>query len=112
MLDVYLGEAGLLTGSARVTQEAKDATTALRARQEIERKQLLLERKRIALEAQIAALRLELETDEHETRQLMAHEKGQLEKREQDRTDMARSRFAGAHTPGDGASTKARRGRK
>ena len=27
--DVYLGEAGLLTGSARVTQEAKDASAAL-----------------------------------------------------------------------------------
>ena len=27
--DVYLGEAGLLTGSARVTQEAKDESAAL-----------------------------------------------------------------------------------
>jgi len=44
--EVYLGEAGLLTGSGRVTQEAKDASAAMLARQEIERKQLLLQRKR------------------------------------------------------------------
>ena len=90
--EVYLGEAGLLTGSARVTQEAKDASAALLARQEIERKQFLLERKRKALEAQIAALQLELETEEQESRQLIAQEELKLKKWEQDRGEMARSR--------------------
>lgn len=90
--DVYLGEAGLLTGSARVTQEAKDASAALAARQEIEIKQLLLQRKRKALDAQIAALQLDLETEEQESRQLMAQEQLKIEKWEQDRKQMARSR--------------------
>ena len=94
--EVYLGEAGLLTGSARVTQEAKDASAALLARQEIERKQLLLERKRKALDAQIAALQLELETEEQESRQLIAQEELKLKKWEQDRSEMARSRSADA----------------
>ena len=94
--EVYLGEAGLLTGSARVTQEAKDASAALAARQDIERKQLLLERKRKALDAQIAALQLELETEEQESRQLIAQEELKLKKWEQDRSKMAKSRSANA----------------
>ncbi len=111
--EVYLGEAGLLTGSARVTQEAKDASAALLARQEIERKQLLLERKRKALDAQIAALQLDLETEEQESRQLIAQEELKLKKWEQDRGEMAKSRSANpAAQEGDGRSAKARGGRK
>lgn len=90
--EVYLGEAGLLTGSARVTQEARDASAALAARQEIERKEFLLERKRKALDAQIAALQMELETEAHESRQLIAQEELKLKKLLQDRSAMAQSR--------------------
>ena len=107
--DVYLGDAGLLTGSARVTQEAKDASAALTARQEIERRQLLLERKRKALDAQIAALQLETVTEEQESMQLIAQEQRKLSKWEQDRGAMAKSRSANA---GDGKNTKARGVRK
>jgi circadian clock protein KaiC len=111
--EVYLGEAGLLTGSARVTQEGKDASAALVARQEIERKQLLLERKRKALDAQIAALQLELETEEQESRLLIAQEELKLKKWEQDRSEMARSRSVGQDLPeGNGRGAKARGGRK
>ena len=90
--DVYLGEAGLLTGSARVFQEAKDASIALLAGQEIDRKQLLLERKRKALDAQIAALTLDLETEELESRQLIGHAELKIIKRDKDQNDIARSR--------------------
>ena len=65
---------------------------ALVARQEIERKQFLLERKRKALDAQIAALQLEIETEEQESRQLIAQEELKLRKLEQDRDKMAASR--------------------
>jgi circadian clock protein KaiC len=111
--EVYLGEAGLLTGSARVAQEAKDASAALFGRQEIERKQLLLQRKRKALDAQISALQLDLETEEQESQQLIAQEKLKVAKWELDRGAMADSRFV-RNDPqeGNGASTKARAGRK
>jgi circadian clock protein KaiC len=110
---VYLGDAGLLTGSARVTQEAKDASAALLARQEVERRQFLLERKRKALDAQIAALRLELETEEQESRQLIAQEELKLKKWEQDRDKMTRSRSADAALPaGKTRGARARGGRK
>jgi circadian clock protein KaiC len=94
--EVYLGEAGLLTGSARVTQEAKDASIALLARQEVERKQFLLARKRKALDAQIAALQLELDTEEQESRQLIAQQELRVKKWEQDRGEMVISRSSNA----------------
>jgi circadian clock protein KaiC len=111
--NVYLGEAGLLTGSARVTQEAKDETSALMARQAIERKQFLLERKRKALDAQIAVLQLELETEEQESRHLIAQEELKLKKWEQDRGDMAKSRSADASPhSSNGGRAKVRGGPK
>ena len=110
---VYLGEAGLLTGSARVTQEGKDESAALSARQEIERKQLLLERKRKALDAQIAALQFELETEAQESRQLMAQEELKLKRWEQGRNAMARSRSGDASSPkGNSGSAEAGGGRR
>lgn len=90
--NVYLGETGLLTGSARVAQEAKDAYQALLAEQEIETKQSVLERKRKALDAQMDLLRLELETEEVESRRLIAQEKLKVKKWEQDQGNMAKSR--------------------
>ena len=92
--EVYLGDAGMLTGSGRVAQEAKDASAAMLAGQEIERKQLLVQRKRMVLDAQIAALQLDLETDEQESQRIIAQEKLKIVKWERDRGEMARSRFA------------------
>ena len=111
--EVYLGDAGMLTGSARVTQEARDASAALLSRQEIERKQLLLERKRKTLDSQIASLQLDLETEEQESRQLMAQEQLKVMKWQQDRGEMAKSRFVNkGPQEGDGRIAKARGGRK
>lgn len=110
--EVYLGEAGMLTGSARVTQEAKDASAALLGRQEIERKQLLLERKRKMLDSQIAALQLDLETEEQESQQIIAQEKLKVAKWEQDRGAKANSRFVSkGPQAGNGGSGKAGGGR-
>jgi circadian clock protein KaiC len=110
--EVYLGEAGLLTGSARVTQEAKDASAALFARQEIERKQFLLQRKRKALDAQIAALQLDLESEEQESIQLIAQEQVKVKQWEQARTDMARSRSSTASLANDNGRATASVNRK
>ena len=103
--DVYLGEAGLLTGSARVTQESRDASEALLARQEIERKQLLLDRKRKALDAQIAALHLELLTEEQESQQLIAQAAEKLKVWEKDKLAMGRSRSGHSTMPGHGGKS-------
>ena len=102
----------MLTGSARVTQEAKDASAALSGRQEIERKQLLLQRKRKAIDSQIAALQLDLETEEQESQQIIAQEKLKVMKWERDQGEMADSRFVNkGPQEGNGKSTRARGGR-
>jgi circadian clock protein KaiC len=89
---VYLGETGLLTGSARVAREAKDASQALLAEQDIETRQCAIERKRKAIEAHIDVLRLELETEEAESKRLIAQEQMKLKKWAQDQGEMAKSR--------------------
>ena len=90
--EVYLGENGALTGSARLAQETRLASGAVQARQEIERKEAIISRKRKALEAQMAALRFELETEELEARQLMGQEAAKLKNWEQAQARMAKSR--------------------
>ena len=74
LLDVYVGPSGVLTGSARLTQEAQEKGTELAHQQEIEMKKLNLESKGKALEAQIAALHAELEAGTAEVKKLSEQE--------------------------------------
>jgi circadian clock protein KaiC len=66
--DVYLGPEGVLTGSMRAAQEARESADRLAREQEVERKQRELEAKRAALEAQIKALRAEFDATEDEAK--------------------------------------------
>lgn len=73
--DVYVGPEGVLTGSMRAAQEAREKAEALARTEEIERKQRELDRRRAALEAQIAALRAEFESAEAEAERIAAQNK-------------------------------------
>ena len=75
LLDVYVGPEGVLTGSARLSQEAKNDAEQLLRQQEIERKQSGLELKRAATEAQIVVLKSEFKEEESETLKLIEMEK-------------------------------------
>ncbi len=94
LIDVYLGPAGMLTGSARAAQEALERDAALRRKDEKQRKIDALERKRRAMEARIAAIRAEFETDETEAQQALALEAEQEQRVLDDRSLMSRSRKA------------------
>ena len=50
LTDVYIGPSGMLTGSARVAQEARERAEHVSQNEEAERQQLALECKRAALE--------------------------------------------------------------
>jgi len=65
--EAYIGPAGVLTGSARLAQEAQDKAAALLRDQEMQRRSRNLERKRREIGAQIEALQDQLasEVDEH-----------------------------------------------
>ena len=94
LLDVYLGPDGVLTGSARVWQEAQDKTAQAEREQEIERRRLLSVRKRAALEAQVAALQAEIEAETNALHVVASEEQRREERWEYDREQMARSRRA------------------
>lgn len=72
--DVYVGPEGVLTGSARLAQEAREQSATLQRQQAIEREKRTLERKRQALEARVAALRLQFEAEEDEMDRSIAQE--------------------------------------
>ncbi|WP_232631898.1 circadian clock protein KaiC [Methylobacterium sp. Leaf118] len=66
LVDAYIGPAGVLTGTARVAQEAKEAADALRAEEAIQRRQREAARRRQSLERQIEELRAALETTQED----------------------------------------------
>jgi circadian clock protein KaiC len=92
LLDVYVGPEGVLTGSARLSQETKDEADQLLRHQEITRKQLGLERKREAMEAKIVLLQAEFSAEESEARKIIGIEEARNERFAQDKTKMAKSR--------------------
>ena len=77
--DVYIGSGVVLTGSARVAQEARDKALALECQQEIERKQREIERKKTLIEAQIIALRTQFELEKEDLDRLIVREKQRVE---------------------------------
>jgi circadian clock protein KaiC len=60
LIPVYIGSEGVLTGSSRVAQEAKERELELAAKQETKRRQQEMDAKRLHLEGQIATLQAEL----------------------------------------------------
>ena len=94
LLDVYVGPEGVLTGSARLTQEAKNDAQQLSRQQEIERKQSEIELKRAATEAQIVVLKSEFKTEESEALKLIEMEKAATKRFTENQRKMAASRKA------------------
>jgi circadian clock protein KaiC len=66
LVPAYLGTEGVLTGSARVSQQMRERVKEALVRDEIEGKKVTLRRRGKAIEAQIAALRAEYEAEAEE----------------------------------------------
>jgi circadian clock protein KaiC len=94
LLDVYVGPEGVLTGSSRLSQEAREATAAAARREEAGRKERDMARKRDALEARIFALRKEFEVEGEEFALLALQQKSREDAIARDRDAMALSRQA------------------
>lgn len=91
--DPYLGAAGVLTGSARLAQEAAEQGEQLRRAQEVTRKQAELAARRQAMEAQIEAIRAEFAAVEAATLVQIDQSQASEQALRQDRLDMAASRM-------------------
>jgi circadian clock protein KaiC len=94
LLDVYIGPEGVLTGSARVAQEARERESKSIRRQEVERKRHELKRRQDALETQIAAMRAEAEAEQERLNWEVSLEEARERNLSGDRIAMARSRQA------------------
>ena len=98
LADVYLGSEGVLTGSARLSQEARERAAALAREEELAALRRRLDRRKRAMEAQILALRAEIEAEEEEVgkriRQTLLQEREELA----NRTALAAARQADGGT--------------
>ena len=92
LVPAYIGPGGVLTGSSRLSQEAKEKAEAVERQQEIQQKQQEIVRKRLALEAQIASLQAEVSAMNQEEDQITREEREREKQLDQERTDMAKSR--------------------
>jgi len=102
--EAYLGPAGVLTGSARVAQEAREREEELKLKQLSEDRQIALSRTLRAAEAQMAALEADRAAAQRELEAIMLERKNRSNSIIEQRAEMARSRKVGSPKPaGTGA---------
>jgi circadian clock protein KaiC len=92
----YVGPEGVLTGSARLAQEAKDKAAVLVREQDMERRNRELERKRREITAQIEILQAQLASEEAEVGLLNREGAAREDQLDADRVAMGMSRHTGA----------------
>jgi circadian clock protein KaiC len=92
--EVYLGPAGVLTGSARTAQELRERDQRHQEQLEMARKQTDLKRSLHSLEAQILALQQEKAANERELQAVASEEETRRRLIAENRDTMARLRFA------------------
>jgi len=92
LTDVYIGSKGVLTGSARLNQEAQDEADRVLAEKSIEKKTKEMMLKKKLLEAEIESMRAKYESEEGEMRQSLDEEKARLKQVGMDRLTMAEKR--------------------
>ena len=92
--EVYLGPEGVLTGSARLSQEAREAAADTVRQHETEGYQRELERKRQIFETRMALLRSEFELEQERIQRSISEAESLEQRVLQDRGRMVRSRKA------------------
>jgi circadian clock protein KaiC len=103
LLDVYPGPDGILTGSARAAEDARQAAEAAERQAAAERSEKALSRRQAALRAQIAALEAEFASDAESSRLGLADSNARAEQ------ERAGRRAAGARRTQAGAGTNSSR---
>jgi circadian clock protein KaiC len=92
LVPAYIGAGGVLTGSSRVAQEAKEKADALLRQQEAQANQLRIDRRRLALQAQLESLKVDLADVEREAAETGLEEQQREAELKLDRERMAESR--------------------
>jgi len=102
LVDVYVGPGGVLTGTARLAQQAREAADQQACEVAFLTRKRQLDRNCLALSSQIKALHLDLENAQEELKKISAQEQFRTATDAQVRAVMARARYAdplanGAH---------------
>ena len=92
LVEAYLGEGGVLTGSARLSQQNREDAERQRVKEELARKQLAMEHRRKAMEVQIESLRAGFLAEQEEFAREAATSKLRDEQVEMEQKAMAKSR--------------------
>jgi circadian clock protein KaiC len=102
LADVYVGPQGVLTGSARQAQEAKERLDGAAGLDELEHRRVILARRREAVEAHVATLWREFADEADVVERLLSHGSTNVEDRADQRVEQGRLRLAdrdrGDHT--------------
>jgi circadian clock protein KaiC len=94
LLDTYLGATGVVTGSARVAQEADDSAAAMALEDEMTRRKDEHQRRHQEIEGRIEQLRDELASHDRETERVLRDGERQRDRLTAGRARMAKSRKA------------------
>ncbi|MEA3077658.1 MAG: circadian clock protein KaiC [Actinomycetota bacterium] len=94
LADVYVGPQGVLTGSARQAQEAKERSDGFERLQDLDQRRLGLERRREAVAAQTAALWRGFEDEADVVERLLRHGSTGTDDRADQRLEQGRMRHA------------------
>jgi circadian clock protein KaiC len=94
LADVYVGPQGVLTGSARQAQEAKEHSDGVTRLEDLEQRRAELERRREAVEAQTAALWRGFEDEAEAVERLLSSGTTGTEDRAGQRAEQGRLRRA------------------
>jgi circadian clock protein KaiC len=95
LLDPYLGNAGVLTGSARLNQQLADVEDARRDTEVLERHERDLERQRVTIGARMDELHAELRVQQERLEQVRADHQQRQERTARQRTLLSGLRWAG-----------------
>jgi circadian clock protein KaiC len=94
LADVYVGPQGVLTGSARQAQEAKERSEGVARLEDLDQRRAGLERRREAVAAEAAALWREFENEADVVERLLNHGSAGTEDRADQRLEQGRMRHA------------------
>ena len=102
LIDVYMGPAGVLTGSGRLVQEAQERGAELRRGEELMRRRRELRRGIVEAEARLAVLQDDLAAERAELERIEAREQRQAADAEAARSALAEQRWADPASHGGG----------
>lgn len=101
LADVYVGPQGVLTGSARSGQEAKERTDAVKRQEDLEQRRSNLQRHRESVEAQVAGLWRDFANEEDLVDRLLSRGTSGREEGDEQRLEQGRLRNSDALVPED-----------